>query len=141
MNQDLEHLRLLSVFHYVLAVIAGVFSLLPIIHLGIGLAMITGHFADSHDANEMPAFLGWLLVVFGAMWIVCGLAFAICLWFAGRFLGQHRRYLFCLVMAGLSCMFTPVGTVLGVFTIIVLMQPSVRELFGEMSKSGADQVA
>jgi len=131
MNQDLEHLRLLSVFHYVLAVLAGLFSLFPVLYLGMGLAIITGHFPDSHSGNAMPAFMGWFFVLFGAAWLLCGLAFAICLWLSGRYLAQHRRYVFCLVMAAISCMFTPFGTVLGVFTIIVLMRPSVRELFGE----------
>jgi hypothetical protein len=38
--------------------------------------------------------------------------------------------LYCLVVAGIECIFMPFGTVLGVFTIIVLMRPSVRNLFG-----------
>jgi hypothetical protein len=131
MNQDLEHLRLLSVFHYVLAILAGLFSLFPLIYLGMGVAMIAGRFGDMHNGgDEMARFMGWFFVLFGAAWIVCGLAFTVCLCLAGRFLGRHQRYLFCLVMAGLSCMFTPFGTVLGVFTIIVLMRPSVKELFG-----------
>ena len=33
-------------------------------------------------------------------------------------------------MAALSCAFFPFGTVLGVFTIIVLQKDSVRQLFG-----------
>ena len=33
-------------------------------------------------------------------------------------------------MAGLECIFMPFGTVLGVFTIIVLMRDTVKELFG-----------
>jgi len=35
-------------------------------------------------------------------------------------------------MAGVECMFMPFGTVLGVFTIIVLMRPSVKEIFGRV---------
>jgi hypothetical protein len=38
--------------------------------------------------------------------------------------------MFCLVMAGIACIFMPFGTALGVLTIIVLMRDSVRELFG-----------
>jgi hypothetical protein len=37
--------------------------------------------------------------------------------------------MFCLVMASITCMFMPFGTVLGVFTLIVLMRPSVKPLF------------
>jgi hypothetical protein len=39
--------------------------------------------------------------------------------------------MFCLAMAGIEaalCM--PLGTVLGIFTIIVLMRPSVKQAFG-----------
>jgi len=36
-----------------------------------------------------------------------------------------------MVVAGSICLVcNPLGTVLGVFTIIVLMRPSVRQLFG-----------
>lgn len=89
----------------------------------------------------MPGFLGWFFVIFAATWIVCGLTFAICLFLAGRYLDQRRRYLFCLVMAGLACMFMPFGTVLGVFTILVLVRPSVKELFGEAPPSTAAAAA
>ena len=140
MNQDLEHLRLLSVFHYVLAILAGLFSLIPLIHIGMGLAMISGRFPGSQGGDEVPAFLAWFFVVFGAAWMVCGLTYAVCLWLAGRFLQQHRRYIFCLVMAALSCAFTPFGTVLGVFTILVLMRPSVKELFEETPAPPASAV-
>jgi hypothetical protein len=34
------------------------------------------------------------------------------------------------VIAAIACSFVPIGTVLGVFTIIVLTRPSVRVLFG-----------
>jgi hypothetical protein len=52
--------------------------------------------------------------------------------------------MFCLVMAGIQCIFMPFGTVLGVFTIIVLMRNSVKEAFTanktlEASVAGASQ--
>ena len=34
-------------------------------------------------------------------------------------------------MAATMCLFMPFGTVLGVFTIIVLMRPSVKPLFDQ----------
>jgi hypothetical protein len=42
-------------------------------------------------------------------------------------------------MAGLACMFMPFGTVLGVFTIIVLVKENVKGMFrGAASKDGTD---
>ena len=37
--------------------------------------------------------------------------------------------MYCLVMAGVESLFFPLGTVLGVFTIIVLFRKSVKEMF------------
>jgi hypothetical protein len=62
--------------------------------------------------------------------IFAGWMFAILLIVAGRFLSKRKHYMFCLVMAAISCIFMPFGTILGIFTIIVLMQPSVKQLFG-----------
>ena len=48
---------------------------------------------------------------------------------AGRSLARHRRYTFCLVVAAILCLFVPFGTLLGVFTIIVLVRSTVRARF------------
>jgi hypothetical protein len=40
-------------------------------------------------------------------------------------------------MACVACLSVPLGTVLGVFTIIVLMRPSVKALFAEVRDSAA----
>jgi len=127
MNQDLEHLRLLSIFHYVVAAIAFVFCLFPIIYVVLGGLMVS-HRLDG-SAQPPPQFVGWLILVFGLGLLLCGLAFVVCLVLAGRYLEGHRHHTFCLVMAALACTFMPFGTVLGVFTIIVLIRPSVRDLF------------
>jgi hypothetical protein len=72
-----------------------------------------------------------MLMAVGAGAVLVGWGFAACLVLAGRSLRDRRRYLFCLVMAGLMCVLcNPLGTILGVFTIIVLVRPSVKELFG-----------
>jgi hypothetical protein len=129
MNEDQLHLRLLSIFHYVVAGIVGLMALIPVFHLVVGVALMTGAFES--EADEPAArFAGLFFVIFSTTMIVLGLAFAVLLAMAGRFLAQRRKYTFCLVMAGLACMLVPFGTVLGVFTIVVLMRDSVKQLFG-----------
>ena len=54
---------------------------------------------------------------------------AICILIAGRSLALRKRYSFVLVMACIECLFIPFGTILGVFTIVVLSRESVRGLF------------
>lgn len=128
MQQEREYVKLLAVFHWVVAGFAFLFSLLPLIHFAVGIAMVSGAFRDAR--GEAPvALIGWFLVIFATVFIVTGLTFAVCLAIAARRLARFRHYTYCLVMAGVACMFVPFGTVLGVFTIIVLMKPAVRAMF------------
>lgn len=129
-NDDNEHLRLLSLFHYIVAGLVALFAMFPLIHLAIGLALVTGHMDGAGNKEPVARVVGLIFVCFAAAFIVCGLSFAVCLAFAGRFLKERRHYMFCLVVAGLACMFMPFGTVLGVLTIIVLVRPSVKASFG-----------
>ena len=128
-TQDAEHLRLLSIFHYVVAGLAALFACLPIFHLLIGLAMVTD-WGDFANQDPVAGVVGWFFVVFAAAVILAGWAFAVCLALAGRYLAQRRRYTYCLVMGAVACVFMPFGTVLGVFTIMTLVRDSVKRLFG-----------
>jgi hypothetical protein len=129
-NRDSEHVRLLSIFHYVLGGIVGVFSCLPIFHVALGLIMIfsPGAFPDG-NGQPPPPFIGWFFVALGSAVIVLGWSLAVCLLLSGWFLSRRKHYIFCMVIAGLACLYVPFGTVLGVFTFIVLGRPSVRAGF------------
>ena len=135
MNQDLEHLRLLSIFHYVVAGLTALFACIPMIHLTMGLVMLfaPGAFENGrHGSGNDPAILhvvGAILTFVATLVILAGWSLAVCTFLAGRFLSGRRHYMFCLVIAALLCMITPFGTILGVFTIVVLMRPSVKLLF------------
>jgi hypothetical protein len=129
MNQDEEHLRLLSIFHYVVGAITGLIGCLPFIHVGIGLAVVTGAL-DGPGKEQAPAIIGWLFVVAGGMAILMMWSMATVLVMAGRRLSQRRSHTFCIVVAALACTMFPFGTVLGIFTLIVLLRPSVKQLFG-----------
>ena len=127
MNQDLEHLRLLSIFHYVVGGMMAFFACIPIIHVVIGVVMLTN--PGGFGGQPPPPFIGLLFVIIGGAVILIGWVLAALVIISGRFLTQRKHYVYCLVIAGVSCLFMPVGTVLGVFTIIVLTRPSVKGLF------------
>lgn len=134
MNQDNEQLDLLGVFHYVVAGLAAVFACFPLIHLFLGIALMTGSFGTDTPSGGMgPRLVGLVFVLFASAFILAGWTLAVCLFFAGRYLRGRRRYMFCLVMGGVECIFVPFGTVLGVFTIITLQRPTVKELFATAS--------
>ena len=131
MNQDNEHLRLLAIFHYVVAGLAALFSFFPLLYTTVGAIFI---FAARHGTPKLgeelpPEFLGWVFVVLGLLLFLLGVAMAICILIVGRCLSRHKHYTFALVMACIECLFIPFGTILGVFTIIVLSRDSVKAFF------------
>ncbi len=131
MSEDQEHLRLLSIFHYVVAGLGALFSLLPLLYLAGGWFML---YAAAHPqqikGEPPPALLGWVFIAFGGLLFLCGETMAMCIALAGRFIARRRHYWFAFVLACVQCLFVPFGTILGVFTIIVLSRKSVKELFG-----------
>jgi fumarate reductase subunit D len=124
-----DHLRILVVFHYVVGGLAALFSLFPVIHIVMGIMIVLGKFDDPAGSPADDIF-GWFFVAIGTVLMLMGLTFAACVAFVGRCLARRQHYMYCLVIAGVECMFVPFGTVLGVFTIIELQKESVRQLFG-----------
>src|SRR6266568_5087650 len=131
MNQDKEHLRLLAIFHYVVAGLAALFSFFPLLYTTVGTIFILAarHGTPKPGEELPPEFLGWIFAAVGLLLFLVGIAMAICILLAGRCLSRNKRYTFALVMACIECLFIPFGTILGVFTIIALSRESVRTLF------------
>src|SRR5438876_6722313 len=131
MNQDSEHLRLLSIFHYVVAGVAAFCSFFPLLYTIMGFVFVgLSHHPSTNPAQQPPpAALGWAFVVLGIFLFLLGAMFAIVVAFAGRSLSRLNHYWFAFVVACVECIFVPFGTILGVFTIIVLSRESVKTLF------------
>lgn len=135
---DEEHLRLLAIGHWVVGSLTAVFSLIPIIHLALGIAMLSGKFPPSsprgngpHDQppEQMLHFMGMMFVTFASLIICLGLTLAGLTLFSARSLGRRRHRTLSFVVACLNCVMIPLGTILGVFTLIVLSRPSVIALY------------
>jgi hypothetical protein len=125
------HVRLLAIFHYVLAGLGLLFSLLPVFYIAIGWAMLTGAFAfGGKAANPSPPEIGWIFVAVGVALLLVALSFVVLVALAGLFLARTRHWTYCVVIAALACAFFPLGTALGVFTIILLSKPEVKAAFG-----------
>jgi len=132
MTKDEEHLGLLSIFHYIVGGIGCLFACMPLIHMIFGLVFILSPetFGENGE-NGPPAFFGWLFLVMGLIFFLIGQAISICIIVSGRFLAKRKKYMYSFVLGCIECIFIPFGTVLGVFTIIVLSRDSVKELYGK----------
>jgi hypothetical protein len=130
MNHDIEHLQLLAIFHYVVAGVAALCSFFPLLYSVMGgFLLYAAQHPGPNNQEPPPAFLGWIFIAVGAVFFLAGIAMAICILIAGRSLALRKRYSFALVMGCIECLFIPFGTILGVFTIIVLSREPVKLSF------------
>src|SRR4051794_30081736 len=98
--------------HYVMAGVSLLFSLLPLLYALIGFAIV----AQGGPGQEV----GWFfLVIFGSIALVLIVA-AILSGIGGIFLHRRKARAFCFMVAIVLCIVVPLGTVLGIFTILVL---------------------
>lgn len=126
---------LLSVFHYVMAglgtlggfFMAAYFAFVGYIVTTVMPSVPSG--AGSSPPPAPPAGFAWFFGAFGVLISLSILAFAVLHFLCGRWIAARRNRTFCFVVGCLSCISFPLGTVLGVFTIIVLQRESVRWLF------------
>jgi len=132
MNQDEEHLKLLAIFHYIVGAMAVLFSCFPLLYVGMGiLFVLSPHFmTDGQKGPPPPAVLGYVFIAIGAFFVLLGWSAAVATILSGRYIARRRKRMFSVVMGAILCMFMPFGTVLGVFTIILLTKESVQRLYG-----------
>jgi hypothetical protein len=129
---DADHLRLLSIFQYVMAGITALYGLFPIFHIGLGALMVSGKSgfpvgAPGHEG--FPPEMGWLFIVFGIVFILIAESFAVMWFLSARWITARKNLTFILIAAGFECLHIPFGTAVGVFSFVVLQRPSVRALF------------
>jgi hypothetical protein len=129
---DAEHLRILSICHYILGGLCFVFGCFPMIHLAVGIAIVTGLIPMQQGNGNAPfpaEFFGWFFIGIASILIAFYWGLGLALVQAGTCLKQRKWRPFCLVVAGVSCLMQPIGLVLGIFTFIVLLRPSVCAAF------------
>lgn len=120
MSQLDRNLNALAICYRILGGLAGL--VLTLVILMLGTATLARLANGSIPLFEV-AFLLFLLLAGGAMTLV--------LFEVAGSLRDHERRTFCFVVAWLICAFFPLGTVLGVLTILQLIQPEAERAFQE----------
>jgi len=130
-SRDNEHLKLLALFHYIGGAMVMLFSSFAIIHFVIGITVITHPHAFDPPTTQpgVPDFpaqwMGWMFAGIGGAVVSLG---SLTL-YSGRCISRRRHRVYSFGVAIFLTLWMPIGTVLGVFTILVLQRESVKVLY------------
>jgi hypothetical protein len=127
---DANHLDVLSIFHFVGAGLAVVGMLFLIVHFIVFRTFLSNpkmweNQKQAPPPPEFMAMLKWFYLIFALLLI----ASAVLNLLSGFFIRARKHRTFSIVVSAINCIHIPLGTALGVFTVIVLMRDSVRELY------------
>ena len=102
------------------------------VHAVMGLLVSTFVAAAARNRSEAgmpPRSLGVFFGVFGLVFFTAAVSLAIAKFMAAARIRRRRSRTFCLVVAGISCLGIPYGTLLGVCAFMVLGRDSVAGQF------------
>jgi hypothetical protein len=131
---DEEHLKMLSLGYVVSAGVSAFYSLFGLLYVFMGIMMSTTHFPSPQTpANSAqtpsPAFVGWIFTGIGLAFFLSAIAVTAARFRAAWCIKHRKGRVFCMVIAGIGCLELPYGTVLGIFSFLVLGRESVVQLF------------
>jgi hypothetical protein len=121
-------LNLLSIFYFVLCGMQCFGLLLVALYMVFLIVMAASGGFGGGAKGPPPGFFTFTAAIMGVSLIISG-TLAICLGLTGSYLRKRKHPVFCFVIACIICLNVPLGTILGVFTIMVLQRESVNELF------------
>lgn len=118
----IKYLKIVSVSHYVYGAI-----IIPS-YMYYYLKIIMSPLVSSTCSIFLNLPL-WVLICFLIISFIFQLSILICVLVSGRYLAERKNYLFSVIIACLECLITEYGIVLGVITLVVLSQESVKNLY------------
>lgn len=122
--KELEYLKWLRIGYLVNGGLMLVFSMLPIIHLVVGIAMLLG--------GGEEAFLGLFFVFIALLVMIGGLGVSVMNFVAAKYIKELKNHTFCLIAGGINTFFSPLGIIIGVFTFVLLLNEKVKQLFEQI---------
>lgn len=130
---DEEHLRLLVIFHRIYGIIVIVFSLLSIgyfLLLGFIFSYPEDHSRYTYTAFQAPnpEFMNVFLIVMIILLAVC-LIVGVCNILSAQYIKKRKSRIFSIVVACVDCVSIPMGTIIGILTLVVLLRTSVIEFY------------
>jgi hypothetical protein len=137
--EDDSQLNTLAICHYIYAGMLGLFGIFGLIYVVFGVILATASLgaSGSGPGGPPPAAIGGVVAAIGGFITFFLWAKAACVAYSGISLKKRQKRTFSFVIACICCMNIPLGTALGVFTLVVLSRQSVKAIYDRVAYYGA----
>jgi hypothetical protein len=140
MEKDLEHLKLLGIFHYIwgaLSLMGGIIIGVYFLVFGV-ILMNNPPTSTSSEDTGAASMAGGILIGVGVVLFLIVVVYGILTLIAGGKYRKHQGgYWFCFILAIVTLVIGGIpGIVLGIFSLMVLGRESVKTLFRGQSLPG-----
>ena len=152
-EKDNINLKLIYVFHYALAALTAAKALLGIPLVLIGLPGLDGQNPQHTESSRLiaeivvelvgdptfdePALMGAILVMSGATTITLSLVHGGALAYIGWCVAKRKRRLLTVIFSWFDLMYLPFGTLLSLYVIYYLRQPSIMAQYETTPESSS----
>ena len=122
--------RMLAIGHYVVGALIMLFSLLPLIYVAFGFVFVLAPIPTNPN-EPSPVIVGVIIIAVGLLATAFILATGILNLIAGMGLSSQKWKVTIFVAAVVNLMNQPLGLILGILTILYMIQGDVSTLFDE----------
>lgn len=127
-----KQIKTIAIFYFVFAGLTFLMLLMLPLHYAMMNKITEMDFprrgGGPNPAEMVDSMMEMMIYMYIGMGVL-GLLYAGLTFLTGLFLLQKKNRIFCLVGAGFCCTSFPLGTALGVWTLIVLMDEKAKALF------------
>lgn len=127
MNNAGHNLDTFKILYIIKGILSLLLSFLPLLYIFLGVFL----FGTGLEEHGEKGIAGLIFICVGSIIFLMLLVLGVLNLLAGKYLGEKRRYDFIFIMAIINCLTGILGMLLGIFSLIELSKPRVRDLFGK----------
>ena len=132
--RDEEHLKLLVIFNIIYGVLKTIFTLLLSLYMFFVYILLRdpkfySEYHNMENANLPNAEIMNIIMIIVTAIVVLGFLIGIATLISAQLMKRRKFRGFSIAVACLNCISFPFGTLLGIFTLIVLFRDSVKKLY------------
>lgn len=127
---NLETFRILFIIKGIVTLL---FSVFPLFYIFLGATLFNGPEVEGLERNV--GWIGNFMIIIGVFVFLLLAVGGILTIIAGKYIGNAEKYNFVLVVSILNCLTGILGILLGIFAIVEITKPHVKELFNRNKAS------